>query len=139
MEPAKQVLLAIGVLVTVVMLAIGAWAFNVYTSGIRGQGNAKIVKNSATNFITAQQSFEDLFTEIKATDQKLDLAFAEKEFNPNDRTLKTVYSGLSNHCLDAVGQYNALARKFTSAQFRASDLPPSIDSADPTTDCKETK
>lgn len=116
----------------------GFWAFRVATSDIKGRGDSKIIKNSANNRIAASEAFEDLITEIKATDTKLELAAASMKATPGDLTIRTQYTGLVNHCFDSVGKYNAAARKYTKAEFKASDLPPVIDKLDPATDCKET-
>jgi hypothetical protein len=133
-----------GLLALIALLVVGAliggvvWVIGVATSGISGQGEAIIQKNSANNRIAAQQTFEDLIADIKASTLKLNQAAADKKANPGDATYATNYTGLVNHCLDTVGLYNADARKYTAAQFRASDLPAQIDMSDPATDCKET-
>ena len=133
-----------GLLVFIVLLIVGGlvgaavWIIGVATSDINGRGEAIIQKNSANNRIAAQQTFEDLIADIKASDRKLDQAAADKKANPSDSTAATNYTGLVNHCQDTVGTYNADARHYTAAQFRASDLPAQIDPLDPTTDCKET-
>jgi hypothetical protein len=36
-----------------------------------------------------------------------------------------------------VAQYDAAARKFKDAEFRAADLPQQIEDTNPATDCKE--
>lgn len=131
-----------GVLILVVLLIVGAviggvvWVIGVATSGISGQGEAIIQKNSANNRIAAQQTFEDLIADIKQSDVKLDQAAADVKTHPGDDTYAVNFTGLTNHCLDTVGTYNADARHYTAAQFRASDLPAQIDQTDPATDCK---
>lgn len=122
---------------SVLILSLGIYAFTVFTSDIKGRGDTVIIKNSANNRIAAQQRFEDLFTEIKATDAKMTQAAADKKAFPGDHTYATIYAGLANHCQDAVASYDAEARKVTAELFRASDLPAQIDPTDPKTDCLE--
>jgi hypothetical protein len=129
----------IAVVLFFALIGGAAWGFKVATSDVKGRGDAAVQKNSADNRIAAQQTFEDLIADIKASDRKLDPAAADKKTNPGNDTYSVNYAGLLAHCLDSVGLYNADARKYTAAQFRASDLPAQIDATDPATDCKETK
>jgi hypothetical protein len=127
------------VVIIMALLSFAGWGATVALSNWRGAGNAIIQKNGADNRIAAQQNFEDLITDIKASDAKLDQAASDAKTHPNDSTYATNFTGLTNHCLDSVGIYNADARKYTAAQFRASDLPAQIDQTDPATDCKVNK
>lgn len=121
--------------------ALGAllWAFGVFTAPIKGQGDAFKTKESGANRIAAQERFEDLHQDILATDRKLDAAQAKVRANPKSTVAQTELTGLTNYCLDVVADYNAEARKYTAADFRAVDLPAQIDDLDPATDCKPTK
>lgn len=127
----------LGFLILGALVGVTTWGFGVLTSDVKGRGDATRQKNSATNRIGAQERFEDLFAEIESADKRLDQAAADLATTPGDPTLRTNYTGLRNHCLDVVGDYNAEARKYTAAQFRAIDLPLEIDDTDPATDCKE--
>jgi hypothetical protein len=126
----------IGVVV-VLAISAGIWALNVATSGPKGQGDALVKKNSAENWTAAQARFEDLYADIEATDRKITVAGAALAINPADQTAQQTYSGTVNYCLSIVGDYNAEARKFLAADFRASDLPNQIDNNSSATDCKE--
>jgi hypothetical protein len=127
------------VIVIIVTLVIGGaiWALNVATSGPRGQGDALIEQNSAENWTAAQARFEDLYADIEATDRKITVAGQAIAVNPNDKTAQQTYAGTVNYCLSVVGDYNAEARKYLAADFRASDLPTQIDNNSSATDCKE--
>lgn len=123
------------VLLVVALVSVGVWGFKVATSDVKGQGDAVVQKNSANNRIAAQERFEDLYADIKATDAKI--APARKAVKVNPTTVnQTNLTGLINYCLDVVGDYNAEARKYTSADFRAIDLPAEISDLDSATDCK---
>lgn len=128
--------------IVVLILAIGLivaaiWAVKVITSDARGAGDQTRQVNSGTNRINAQEHFEALYNEIKAYDQQLDQAAADKRDNPGDRVFSINYSGLVKQCLDARNQYNADANKVTQAKWRDQNLPYQIDVTDPSFDCKE--
>ena len=126
----------IGVLVFFLLIGVVWWGFTVAASDPKGRGDAIKEKNSSTNRIAAQQRFEDLYADIRATDAKLAPAKAALDQNPSSQVRQTDFTGLTNYCLDAVGDYNAEARKYLSSQFRAIDLPSQIDTQVPETDCK---
>lgn len=129
----------LGAVLVFSLIGLVGWGSKVAFSNWKGAGNAVIIKNEANNRIAAQEAFESLITDIKASDAKLDQAAALVKANPKDPTYQTQFTGLTNHCLDVIGQYNAAARKYTQQQFKASDLPSVIDTSDPSTDCKESK
>lgn len=123
------------VLAVVAVISIGVWGFKVATSDVKGQGDATVQKNSANNRIGAMNRFEDMYAEIEQTDAKI--GPAKQAFKANKTQVnQTNLTGLVNYCLDVVGDYNAEARKFTSADFRPVDLPARIDNLNPSTDCK---
>lgn len=133
----KAKALLIAFIVAVVLAPLGAWGFTVATAGIKGQGDAHIKKSSAANWTAAQARFEDIYADIVATDRKLTVAAAQKAADPGDKTAADTYLGTVNYCITAVGEYNAEARKYMAADFRAADLPAQIDNYDRATDCKE--
>lgn len=135
----RGVLILLVLLTVSTLIGVAVWLFGVGTSDLKGKGDAVKQKNSANNRIAAQQTFEDLIADIKASDRKLDQAAADKKAYPTNDIYVVNYAGLVAHCLDTVGRYNADARKYTAAQFKASDLPTEVDITDPTTDCKESK
>lgn len=121
------------------VIGIAIWGFRVLTSDAKGQGDAIIKKNEANNRIAAQERFEVLYADIKATDMKIDVWAAQVKASPNDKTAATNYASTITYCLSLRGEYDAEARKFTSEDFRAIDLPAQIDIYNPNTDCKETQ
>ncbi len=128
---------AIVVVVLAGVIGAGIWLFRVSTSDIKGRGDAEIVKNEARNRIRAQEGFEAKFAAIVAADKNLNITAEALQAKPGDLKLSTELNGQKMICNDLVAQYDASARKFSEADFRAADLPPSVDNADPTTDCKE--
>lgn len=125
----------IAVLLFVSVIGVAVWGFGVLTSDVKGRGDAVVKKNSATNRISAQERFEDLYAEIVAADAKIGPARQAYKMNPSPVN-QTNLTGLTNYCLDVVADYNAEARKYTSEDFRSTDLPAQIDGFDSATDCK---
>lgn len=128
------VLVVIGL---VVLTAIMLWTFGVFASDVRGQGDAEKVKNSAANRIRAQEGFEQLYQDIQSADRTVVISADGLRDAPDDARLRVELRGQRQYCTQLVGQYNAKARQFTSADFRAADLPRVIDTTNPATDCKE--
>lgn len=118
-----------GALIVIVALALGAgvWGLNVAASGIRGAGDGTIQKNSAQNWVDAQARFEENYQEYQATLVRIDQFHAVHLADPNDAVSKTNYLGQVSHCTDVVADYNADARNFLREDFRAADLPESLD------------
>lgn len=129
----------VGIVVLFIVLAGAAWwGIGVATSGAKGQGDAIREKNSAENWVAAQARFEDMYADIEATDRKITVAFAALQSDPENKTYQQTYLGTVNYCLEVVGDYNAEARKYLAADFRAADLPQEIDGwAGSDLDCKE--
>lgn len=118
-------------------VGVAVWGITVATSGVKGQGDAQIQKNSAANWTKAQAEFERTYASIKAQDKNITIAWKELQADPKSPIKQQNYSGLVRNCNDTVANYNAKAREFLAKDFRASDLPSEIDQTDPSTDCKE--
>jgi hypothetical protein len=116
----------------------GIWYFKVATSEVKGAGDQTRIVNDGKNRIAAQETFEALFQQIQVYDRNLDQAAKDKAEHPGDQFFAANYSGLVKQCNDAVGQYNADARKVTRAKWLTEDLPFEIDQNNPLFDCKET-
>ena len=132
----RGVLIAIAVALLVALLGLAGWGVKVALSDVKGRGDQIVQKNSGTNRIAAQERFEQLYAEIKAADQKLDVYAAAVKADPTYVTRQN-FTGAQTYCLSVVADYNAEARKYTARDFRAIDLPEQIDTFNPTTDCKE--
>ena len=119
-------------------LASAVWGLKVATAGIYGRGEAHRQIESGNNRIEKQELFEGLYADIRAYDDQIQVAAETNTKSPTERNAQNL-QGLKLVCIDATNDYNAEARKVSSEQFRASDLPPQIDSFDPDFDCKEDK
>lgn len=134
----------LGILTVVAVLVFGAigvslWAFGVFTSDVKGRGDAEVIKNDARSRIRAQEGFEKLFTDIQAVDRNLTTTAEALRAKPSgDLKLETELLGQKHHCASLVADYDARARSFTQQDFRSAELPFKIDATDSTTDCKET-
>jgi len=143
-KPVRQTAKGIGwtgVLIAVAIVVFGGlgiahWGFGVFTSDIKGQGDAIKVKNEAGNRIRAQEGFLDKFNAIITADKNLTITGESLKKTPDSVKLQTELAGQMMICNDAVGAYNAAARKFTQQDFKDADLPDKIDETKPETDCK---
>jgi hypothetical protein len=131
----------LAVIIIVVLLFVGAlgaagWAVKVAISDTKGKGDSVRIKNSAPNRINAQREFNRRYQDIRATDSKITVFEKVAKENPKDRTAQDNLIGTTAYCFAAVGEYNSLAREYTSETFRDTDLPSEIDNLDPATDCK---
>lgn len=124
--------------VALVLALVGGvifWGFRVATSPVKGQGDAAVTKNSASNRIAAQEAYVSALNEVKRADRNLDtLAAAQTD----SAAAKTRYVGAVSYCQSVAADYNALADKFRSADFIPTGYPVAIDELDPATDCQET-
>lgn len=133
----KSVLLGVLAVIGALALIVGGYLAVVALSQPVGVGNAIIKKNSAENWTRAQAEFEDRYADILATENKLVVACTALRDDPEDKTLRTNFTGLSGYYLTVVGEYNAEARKFLSQDFRAADLPSEITPSRTATECEE--
>lgn len=116
-------------------VAVGVWIFRVQTSDIRGEGDATVQKNSAANRIAARQEYSNIHEDIQGADQRIDV-FAAAYAASKSAVNQTNLTGAQTYCLARVRDYNALAQKYLSADFRPEGLPAVIDQSDPAFDCK---
>lgn len=122
----------------IVVLVAALWATGVLWAGPKGAGDAHKTNQSGTNRIAKQEMFEQLYTDIQNADKRIDTFAAAKTEDPS-YTNKVNYTGAVNTCNQLVANYDAEARKYTSAGWRDNQLPEAIDQTDPKFDCKETK
>lgn len=115
------------------------WIYNVATSGVRGQGDAQIQKNSAENWPKQQAEFERMYNSILAADKNITIAWEELQADKDNQIKQTNYSGLKRSCNDTVASYNSRAREYLAKDFRDARLPQEIDQTKPETDCMEDK
>ncbi len=142
---ASSAAVRIGVVVGVVMTVGGAlgvahWGFGVFTSDVKGQGDAVKIKNEAGNRIRSQEGFWDKYQAVIVADQKITAHGELLKLKPGDLKTETELIGLKQICLSAVGTYNAASQKYTQQEFKDAELPHQIDdTSGPTLDCKESK
>lgn len=115
--------------IVALLVSGGLWGLKVATSGIHGQGEGIVERNSAENWLDAQARFEENFAEYESTLIRLDVAYSAHLASPDDKTLHQTYLGTVGYCTNLVADYNADARNFLREDFRASDLPASLDAS----------
>lgn len=122
MSSRKIAAIWIAVIAFIALAGVAFWGFRVATSDIKGQGDATIIKNSATNRIVQQAQFEQIYAEVKSAKARITVATKAAAADPSYQN-QTNLTGITNHCITTVEQYNALARTYTAENFRAVDLP----------------
>lgn len=125
-------LTCLAVATVAIVVIVGAWLLSVALSDPVGRGEAVKEKNTSTNRIFAQQRFEQLNADVDATRAKITAAEKVRASSPE---AETRYQGLVSYCASVVADYNAAARSYTQQDFRAADLPASLN---PTADCEPT-
>lgn len=119
------------IVIIVIALGLGAaiWGITVATSTVRGQGDGIIKRESAENWVDAQMRFEENYADYESTLVRIETAHTAWQNKPDNLTLEQTYLGTVGYCLELVADYNADARNFLREDFRASDLPASLDPA----------
>ncbi len=116
-------------------LSIAHWGFGVWTSDIKGKGDAVKIKNDGLNRIQQQEKFEQFNADfdgyiVKIGTAKANLAAAKETPTKNDDPQREVeLNGLIQICVDTAQNYNAAGRKYSARDFKASDLPAKLDPA----------
>lgn len=110
-------------IVLVWMLVMFSFGIHVATAGLIGRGEARIRIESGTNRIEKQELFETLWADVRKYDAQIKAVDVTAPHGPEN------LNGLKLICISTVEQYNAEARKVSSEQFRAADLPASISAA----------
>lgn len=129
-----------GSIVAIVVVVAALWATGVLWAGPKGAGDAYKTNQSGTNRIAKQEMFEQLYADIQAADQRVNTFFLAKQASGGESYPAQVnYTGAVNACNQLVANYDAEARKYSSADWRDNELPERIDQTDPKFDCKETK
>lgn len=129
-ETAKGI--SAGWILVLVLLLVGGvtsalmWGIGVATSGVKGQGDAIKINNSAENRIEKQELFEKLYASVETNKALVAQHKGNVESNPKDLTAKQTLEGVKSICIASVNKYNAEARKVTSMDWKAVDLPESL-------------
>lgn len=129
-------------------LLVGAitWVVVVVFSGVKGNGDSIIHKNSSDNFISAQAGFVQDSETFKADLVKIqDAAKQLKDFetaHPNlgngtpydpaaeqDQNLRTTLTGSIQSCQNVAASYNTASQSYLSQDFKNAGLPDRLDPA----------
>jgi hypothetical protein len=123
----------IAVVVLALALGISLWAFGVFTSDIKGAGDAIKQKNRAVNRIQKQEQFEQIAADFDGYRAKIPVAVeavkaaASTAATTDDELRLTELLGLRQTCIDAAQQFNAESRKYTSRDWKSAGLPERLD------------
>lgn len=137
--------LGFGILAGCAVLGVAVWGAIVLFSGIKGQGDSVVKKNSSDNFISAQAGFVRDNEEFQADLVKIrDAAKQVKDFeaahptsngtpyDPNaerDTNLRTTLTGSTQSCQSVAADYNERSQSYLSQDFKNANLPERLDPA----------
>ncbi len=130
---------AIAAVIAVLSIIALVWVLGVLSSDVKGRGEAVKENKSARNRIAQQEGFQQLYQDIQAADERLDVLWDAYQADKTDPILRQNWTGGVNVCTNLVHDYDAKAKKYTAKQWRDEDLPKTIDQTDPKFDCKITK
>lgn len=128
----KGTLAMVGIVLAVLLLWVGVYAFRWVTAEPRGKLQAREAIQSGDFRIAAYNHFYDLCASVQAVEATLDASMTELETAPADdkQRIRTNITGLIGQRARSIAEYNVDARKsYTAGQFRATDLPYQLDSA----------
>lgn len=138
--------LGFGILAGCAVLGVAVWGAVVLFSGVQGQGDSVVKKNSSDNFISAQAGFvrdnEEFQTDLgKIKDAKQQLVDFEHA-HPNlgngtpydplsdqDSNLRTTLTGSVQTCQNIAADYNTRSKSYLSQDFKDAGLPDRLDPA----------
>ncbi|WP_019558520.1 hypothetical protein [Thioalkalivibrio sp. ALE12] len=127
MTAAKAFALFVATILTIALLVAAIWAIRYYTAEVRGVISGEEQIESAPSRISRYEHFFDLCASVQT--QKAALAAQRDRLERvtddgvRDR-IESNIAGLTTQVARTVNRYNAEASKdYTSARFRASNLP----------------
>lgn len=137
--------LVLGLLAGGAVIGLLVWGAIVFFSGVKGQGDSVVKKNSSDNFISAQAGFVRDNEEFQADLVKIrDAAKQVKDFeaahptgngtpyDPNAeqaQNLRTTLTGSTQSCQSIAADYNARSQSYLSQDFKDANLPDRLDPA----------
>lgn len=126
------------IIIGLVALIIGGlfWGIGVATSGLKGQGDAVKINNSAENWTKNQAYFHKQFEAVKAADQKIATFKTLVDADPKDKTALTNYTSTISQCQNYVAEYNAKSADVLARDWKDPELPLTINTLNSATDCK---
>lgn len=114
----------IGLVVLVGLIAVALWAFGVFTSNVKGAGDARKFRNSGVNRIQSQARFEGL-----AADYDGAIANIKSYGSPSTPRERTELRGLQQHCVNVAQEFNAASRTYTAREWKSAGLPETLDAS----------
>ena len=129
-------LLLIIFIVIAVVTSAGLWLFGVATSGIKGQGDATKINNSAENWTEKQKLFHTKYQAVEGAKQKISVykASVASATTPGEKkTAQTNLDGMISQCINYATEYNTETSAVLSRDWKDPELPYNIN---PVTECK---
>lgn len=114
----------IGGVALILLVSVALWAFGVFTSDVKGRGDVREENNSAVNRVQQQAYFEDTKASYDGALAKIPAARqAVKSATTHKEERQVELDGLIQNCIDTAQAYNAQSRKQLAADWKAADLP----------------
>lgn len=142
MGPGKVFLMVVGILLAIILIVGGSWAFRYYTAEIRGTVDAEEQLESSQSRISRYEEFFNLCATVQTRERALQ-AQKERLINSphaDSRELSRIRSNiaaLESQRERAINTYNARASQaYTSGRFKASNLPHRLDPSKEKTQCE---
>ena len=133
----KVVLLCAVVVLIMVGVPIGVWAFRVGTAPIKGDGDTVIMNEDARNRTAAHAKLLEKYAAVKNADAAINQFAKTQRAQPNSLIAQTNLDGAITGCKAAASDYDAEAKKILSRDWLDASLPRQINTNDPDTDCRE--
>lgn len=111
-----------GLVVLIGVIGIALWGFGVFTSDVKGAGDAIRQRNSAVNRVQKQEMFEQI-----AADYDGAVVNIRGYGKPATPMQETELRGLKQHCVSLAQQFNAESNKYTSRVWKSAGLPATLD------------
>ena len=119
------------ILLAIVVMTVGGYAFKYYMAPVAGKANAEWKIESADSRVGNYEKYFDQCAAIQGYESAIEVQqeALKNATAPEDKSrLQTVIAGIKAQRSRAVAQYNADVRKaYTSGRFKDASLPQQID------------
>lgn len=116
--------LVIGLIVFIILIAASLWVLGVFTSNVKGAGDARKFRNSGVNRIQSQARFEGLATDYDGAIENI-----KSYGSPSTPQEHTELRGLQQHCVNVAQEFNAASRTYTARGWKSAGLPETLDAS----------
>lgn len=123
---ARITLIAFLGVILLLLIPIAVWQFRVDTADIKGEGDAKMTVAAAPNRLAKYSYFFALCTSVQNAEQTIDSETNRYNLETDSTVKSRILANISAAQIvraNGINTYNAESIKYTSNQFKDSDLP----------------